>query len=132
MNTLHHRQRGLALAAPLARDASPPGRPPAGRSEPTQVIGRQAPVGLPCHLHDPDLWFADSPDTLEYAKALCRTCPVRSLCLADALRRHEPWGVWGAEILIGGEIVARKRPRGRPRKNPPPPPSWEGPIPESA
>ena len=37
-------------------------------------------------------------------------------CLAEALNRAEPWGVWGGEILDRGSIVARKRPRGRPRK----------------
>ncbi|HEX6577357.1 MAG TPA: WhiB family transcriptional regulator, partial [Jiangellaceae bacterium] len=30
--------------------------------------------------------------------------------------RREPWGVWGGELFISGVVVARKRPRGRPRK----------------
>ena len=51
---------------------------------------------LPCHVSDPDLWFADSPSDLE---------------------RAEPWGVWGGEILDRGCVVNRKRPRGRPRKD---------------
>jgi WhiB family redox-sensing transcriptional regulator len=74
--------------------------------------------GVPCHLEDPDLWFAESPVELEQAKALCIDCPIRRECLAAALDRQEPWGVWGGEILDRGTIVARKRPRGRPRKNP--------------
>ena len=72
---------------------------------------------LPCHVEDPDLWFAESPVDLERAKALCADCPIRSQCLAAALEREEPWGVWGGEIFEHGAIVARKRPRGRPRKN---------------
>ncbi|MGI9007713.1 MAG: WhiB family transcriptional regulator, partial [Streptosporangiaceae bacterium] len=44
-------------------------------------------------------------------------CPVRRTCLAGAMERREPWGVWGGELFIRGEIVARKRGRGRPRKN---------------
>ena len=72
---------------------------------------------LPCHVEDPDLWFAESPVDLERAKALCADCPIRRQCLAAALQREEPWGVWGGEILERGAIVARKRPRGRPRKN---------------
>ena len=72
---------------------------------------------VPCHVGDPDLWFAESPVDLERAKALCAECPIRRECLAAALDRGEPWGVWGGEILERGTIVACKRPRGRPRKN---------------
>ena len=72
---------------------------------------------LPCH-RDPDLWFATDPADLERAKAACAGCPIRAECLAAALRRGEPWGVWGGEIFDRGVIVGRKRPRGRPRKQP--------------
>jgi WhiB family redox-sensing transcriptional regulator len=67
-------------------------------------------------VQDPDLWFAESPTQLEHAKSLCGECPVRSACLAGALDRAEPWGVWGGEIFDHGVVIARKRPRGRPRK----------------
>jgi WhiB family redox-sensing transcriptional regulator len=73
---------------------------------------------LPCRVQDPDLWFAESPAQLEHAKTLCAECPVRSACLAGALDRAEPWGVWGGEIFDRGVVIARKRPRGRPRKVP--------------
>jgi WhiB family redox-sensing transcriptional regulator len=72
---------------------------------------------LPCQVLDSDLWFAESPADLEQAKAHCVECPVRSGCLAGALDRREPWGVWGGEIFSQGAVIARKRPRGRPRKN---------------
>lgn len=72
---------------------------------------------LPCN-RDPDLWFADEPADLERAKALCADCPIRRQCLAAALQRAEPWGVWGGEILDRGTVIGRKRPRGRPRKQP--------------
>lgn len=71
---------------------------------------------LPCRSANPDLFFAESPADLERAKALCVTCPIRALCLASAIERQEPWGVWGGEIFDQGVIIARKRPRGRPRK----------------
>ncbi len=71
---------------------------------------------VPCRRFDPDLWFADSPAELELAKSLCLDCPVQVECLAGALERAEPWGVWGGEIFERGEVIARKRPRGRPRK----------------
>jgi WhiB family redox-sensing transcriptional regulator len=41
---------------------------------------------------------------------------VRSACLAGALQRGEPCGVWGGELLLNGTVIADKRPRGRPRK----------------
>jgi WhiB family redox-sensing transcriptional regulator len=71
---------------------------------------------LPCRRFDPDLWFSDAPAQLELAKSLCGDCPVRVECLAGALERAEPWGVWGGEIFEHGAVVPRKRPRGRPRK----------------
>ena len=37
--------------------------------------------------------------------------------LAGAVERREPWGVWGGELFQAGVVIARKRPRGRPRKN---------------
>jgi WhiB family transcriptional regulator, redox-sensing transcriptional regulator len=74
-------------------------------------------TSLPCRSNDPELWFAESPSDVEYAKALCTDCPVLSLCLVGALERREPWGVWGGQLLIQGVVVPRKRPRGRPRKS---------------
>jgi WhiB family transcriptional regulator, redox-sensing transcriptional regulator len=76
------------------------------------------PPDLPCRLVDPDLFFAESPVDVEEAKALCLECPIRERCLAGALSRREPWGVWGGELFVQGVVVARKRPRGRPRKHP--------------
>lgn len=72
---------------------------------------------LPCRVNDPELWFAESPNDVEFAKALCKDCPVQELCLAGALERREPWGVWGGELFLSGAVIPRKRPRGRPRKD---------------
>lgn len=73
---------------------------------------------LPCQDVDPDLFFADTPLEVERAKQVCLDCPLRTECLAGALRRAEPHGVWGGELFVDGLVVARKRPRGRPRKHP--------------
>ena|SRR5271170_3783713 len=93
------------------------------RVVPAQVVGVAVPLTvassglvLPC-AEDPDLFFAESPEDVEYAKDMCRACPARLACLAGALERREPWGVWGGELFLRGEIVPRKRPRGRPRKH---------------
>jgi WhiB family transcriptional regulator, redox-sensing transcriptional regulator len=70
---------------------------------------------LPCRSA-PELFFADSPEELRRAKALCHDCPARAACLAGAVQRGEPWGVWGGELFDRGLVIADKRPRGRPRK----------------
>ena len=80
------------------------------------VEAERAGLELPCRVHDPELWFADTPAELELAKSHCLDCPVRAACLAGALERREPWGVWGGEIFERGAVIPRKRPRGRPRK----------------
>jgi len=72
---------------------------------------------LPCRSQDPDLWFSDSPAKLHMAKTFCADCPARTTCLAGAIRRQEPWGVWGGEIFQQGRIITQKRARGRPRKH---------------
>lgn len=74
-------------------------------------------AAVPCRTYDPEVFFAESPADIEYAKSLCQTCPVRDACLAGAKDRREPWGVWGGELFVQGVVVPRKRPRGRPRKN---------------
>jgi len=88
-------------------------------AEPGEVLAaaQRAELTLPCReAEDADLWFADAPEDLERAKRLCAGCPIKAECLAGALRREEPWGVWGGEIFQRGQVIARKRPRGRPSK----------------
>lgn len=80
-------------------------------------MAQAAPVSqsaLAC-LADPDLFFAESPGGVHRAKQLCAGCPARAACLAGALDRAEPWGVWGGELVLNGTVVATKRGRGRPR-----------------
>ena len=72
---------------------------------------------IPCRAGDPELWFAERTADVERAKALCRECPLIEGCLAGAIERAEPWGVWGGEVFVGGVVVATKCGRGRPRKN---------------
>jgi len=68
---------------------------------------------LPCS-DNTALWFSEQPADLELAKASCRTCPLRRPCLAGAVERAEPFGVWGGEIFEKGKIVPFKRARGHP------------------
>jgi WhiB family redox-sensing transcriptional regulator len=76
---------------------------------------------LPCRVNRADLWFADAAADTDQAKQLCASCPVRADCLAAALLRREPCGVWGGEIVQDGVVVAQRRTRGRPRKVAPAP-----------
>ncbi len=101
----------LTAPVPNAADLTAPD-PTASDSNADPTDG----LRLPCWTQDPDLWFAESPADVEAAKALCVPCPLREACLAGALERREPWGVWGGQLLVAGVVVPRKRPRGRPRK----------------
>ena len=69
---------------------------------------------VPCLTQDADLWFSDCPGVVEVAKRLCRDCPVRHDCLADATERREAAGVWGGELFVAGVVVPFKRRPGRP------------------
>jgi len=105
------RQETEAVASPPVTSR------PVGQALP----GTQMPVvrnarDLPC-MADADLFFAESPADVEAAKALCRGCVIRIACLSGAMARREPWGVWGGELFLRGEVIPRKRPRGRPRKS---------------
>lgn len=68
-----------------------------------------------------NLFFSDELHDIARAKAICAKCPVRVQCLAAAVERREPWGVWGGELFMAGRILANKRGRGRPPKVPRPP-----------
>jgi len=66
------------------------------------------------------LFFSDHVADIARAKAICGLCPLQTECLADALEREEPWGVWGGELISGGRVIANKRACGRPPKRPRP------------
>ena len=64
------------------------------------------------------LFFSEQIDDIARAKAICNLCSVIEPCLQGALERREPWGVWGGQLFAGGKVLAFKRKRGRPPKNP--------------
>ena len=82
------------------------------------------------------LFFSESLDDIARAKAFCGGCVVQDECLSSALARHEPWGVWGGELIANGKVLANKRRRGRPPKHPRPedvlPTTWELTVAETA
>ena len=66
------------------------------------------------------LFFSEELQDIARAKTICSECPVIAPCLEGALERREPWGVWGGQLFLNGRILAQKRRRGRPPKNPRP------------
>jgi len=62
------------------------------------------------------LFFSDEIPDIELAKAICSTCSLVVPCLQGALARREPAGVWGGHLFADGQVIARKRKRGRPPK----------------
>ena len=97
-----------------------PGLPVGPSQHPVDVqIARKARCADPRASYTA-LFFSENAMDTARAKAICARCEVRRLCLSRALERAEPYGVWGGEFLLDGEIVAVKRGRGRPRRVPVP------------
>ena len=67
-----------------------------------------------------ELFFSDQIPDIIRAKQICSNCSVIDSCLQGAIDRREPWGVWGGQLFLNGKILAQKRRRGRPPKNPAP------------
>jgi len=66
------------------------------------------------------LFFSEELMDIAAAKRICAECPVLAPCLEGALARKEPLGVWGGQLFSNGRVLASKRRRGRPPKNPRP------------
>lgn len=58
-----------------------------------------------------DLDFIDPRTPAEAAecRALCTGCPVRELCLAEALSAAEAWGIWGGLDADERELLAEQQ-----------------------
>lgn len=67
-----------------------------------------------------ELYFSEDVADIIAAKGICAECAVIAPCLEGALIRGEPCGVWGGQLFENGQIVTRKRRRGRPPKVPRP------------
>lgn len=40
-------------------------------------------------------WYGETRREIKAVKAVCADCPIKATCLQDAIKRREPWGVWG-------------------------------------
>lgn len=62
-----------------------------------------------CRTSDPDALFVQGA-AQNQAKIICRACPVRIACLADALDNRVEFGVWGGMTERERRALLRRRP----------------------
>jgi WhiB family redox-sensing transcriptional regulator len=62
-----------------------------------------------CQSGDPDALFVQGAEQ-NVAKRICRSCPVRYECLADALDNRIEFGVWGGMTERERRALLRRRP----------------------
>lgn len=62
-----------------------------------------------CRTHDPDRLFVTGAAQRQ-AKIVCRGCPVRLRCLAEALDRRIEFGVWGGMTERERRALLHRRP----------------------
>uniref|UniRef100_UPI001295A997 WhiB family transcriptional regulator n=1 Tax=Actinomadura macrotermitis TaxID=2585200 RepID=UPI001295A997 len=62
-----------------------------------------------CRNADPDALFVQGA-AQNRAKLICRGCPVRAECLADALDNRIEFGVWGGMTEQERRALLRRRP----------------------
>ncbi|WUS68753.1 WhiB family transcriptional regulator [Kitasatospora sp. NBC_01246] len=80
--------------------------------------------GAACKGVDTDLFYPDPEEigpAAEWAerraKMICAGCPVRAMCLADALDRREPAGIFGGLNEHERRPLLRRAARARARVN---------------
>lgn len=71
-----------------------------------------------CASTDPNLFFPPNGDAVvaKLAKRVCADCPVRELCLEEALDFHPIDGIWGGTTVSERKRLAKGRPTGRPSR----------------
>jgi WhiB family redox-sensing transcriptional regulator len=62
-----------------------------------------------CRAGDPDALFVQGAEQ-NVAKKVCKGCPVRMECLADALDNRVEFGVWGGMTERERRALLRKHP----------------------
>lgn len=62
-----------------------------------------------CRSSDPDELFVQRA-AQNRAKTICRACPIRTECLADALDYRIEFGVWGGMTERERRALLRRRP----------------------
>ena len=63
-----------------------------------------------CRESQPDELFVRGAEQNK-AKLMCKGCPVRTECLAEALDNQIEWGVWGGMTERERRALLRRRPQ---------------------
>ncbi|MEU0940375.1 WhiB family transcriptional regulator [Embleya sp. NPDC005971] len=108
----------LRVWGPIDMGAEPPTEPvpepdPTADTPPPPPLERPFPgwqFHAACRKKDTDMWYGgpDRPDQerkgapprvnnayAAHAKSICAVCPVKAMCLAEAMARNEEHGIWG-------------------------------------
>lgn len=64
-----------------------------------------------CRGLDPGVFYPDTDDDADMAKAVCAECDVRLTCLEYALSHREKQGVWGGATERERRRIIRQRRR---------------------
>lgn len=78
-----------------------------------RILARCRPVD---GVYQTSRFYPEQGENAVIAKSLCNVCPVRKLCLADALLHREDHGVWGGanknerKVMVGILDAASLRP----------------------
>ena len=62
-----------------------------------------------CRDEDPDTLFVQGAQQRD-VREVCRSCPVRTECLAHALDNRIRWGVWGGMTERERRALLKRRP----------------------
>lgn len=64
--------------------------------------------GFPsCAETDPEAFFPEKGDKVHQAKAICRTCPIQSGCLLEAIANKIDDGVWGGTVERERHVIRK-------------------------
>jgi WhiB family redox-sensing transcriptional regulator len=64
-----------------------------------------------CRGLDPEIFYPETDEEADEAKAVCAQCGVQAACLEHALRHREKEGVWGGATERERRRIIRQRRR---------------------
>lgn len=97
----------------MTNEATPAGTPAGTKTPPVDSSTTEPPNdwrhAARCRTGDPDTLFVQGALQRD-AREVCRSCPVRTECLAHALDNRIRFGVWGGMTERERRALLRRRP----------------------